>query len=124
MSCCCGILFDCYDFHDFPIDAVGVEQMRIEFGYISDFIDFQFKYGIVVVNKTGDKEFFILITNFTKPLRKQPKKILINPLHHTTLQNHINKLTFIPLRNIHLHNLMRTFFITNRRLYRQIYSSS
>lgn len=74
-----------------------------------------------MINEGLDKQLLVQVIHLTEPLGKVPKRRLINPLHHTALNNHIHQLILIPLGYIHLQQLMRTLFEVHRRLYNQVY---
>ena len=61
-----------------------------------------------MINKSLNEQLLVQIINLTKSLSQKPKRPLIYPFHHTTLNNHIHQLMFIPLGNIHLQQLMCT----------------
>jgi hypothetical protein len=115
-----GILAECNDLHDFPVDAVGEEEVSIEFGDIADFVDLEFEEGVEVVHERLDEELFVMIVYFTESFAKQPEKLLVNTLHHAALEDHVNQFALVPLRDIHLNDLMRTLLEIDGRLYGQV----
>lgn len=73
-----------------PVYRESVDKMSEQFGKVSDFAHLQLEYTVVVVNKRFYEQFFVKVIDKTESLSQQAKKVLIDSLHHATLNDHIN----------------------------------
>ncbi len=116
----CRLRFQHNDLKDSPVDGKPEEQMTKELSQVSNFVDLKFKNSIVMIDKSLDEEFLVQIINGAEPFSEKPKKVLINPFHHTALHNHINKFMLVPLGDVHLEQFMGTLLEVNCRLDDQV----
>jgi len=95
--------------------------VAIQFGQIPNFVGLQLKGSVIVIDKCLDKQLLVHVIDFTESFTEQPKELLINSLHHATLNDHINEFTLVPLGDVHLQYFVCALFEIDSRLDCQIY---
>lgn len=100
-SCSCSFRFQYDNLEDSPINGKPEEQMSKQLGKVSNFINLQLKDGIIMIDKSLDKQLLVQVINDAESFGQQSKKVLIDSFHHAAFDNHIHQFMLIPLRNVH-----------------------
>jgi len=97
----------------FPVQGFAVEEMGKQMSQVSDLVGLFLEDVVVSVEEGLNEKFLIFFINRAESLGQEAEEGLIDPFHHTALQNHVNKLVLIALGNVQLQNFVSTLFEVN-----------